>query len=100
MDYGYGDRADGTKKGQGYLGEIKRPDGNVMTEISIGVGINGKEHEIPLIVPTLTKRELNWLKNNDPEQQDFMDKMPKSIMNKAIEHATQRLNEGKSPFAD
>jgi len=51
MDYGM--RPDKTAKGSGYFGEIKRPDGNVMTEISIGVGLNGKETLIPLIVPTL-----------------------------------------------
>lgn len=100
MDYGYGKRPDGTDKGRGWMGEIKRPDGNVMTEISIGVGINGKEVDIPLIVPTLTKKEINWLKNNDPEDKTFMDKMPKGIIEKAVDHASQRIKEGKSPFAD
>jgi len=96
----YGKRPDGTEKGRGWMGEIKRPDGNVMTEISIGVGINGKEELIPLIVPTLTKKEINWLKNNDPESEGFMDKMPKGIIEKAVDHAAGRIKEGKSPFAD
>lgn len=94
----YGNRPDGTKKGTGFFGEIKRPDGNVMTEISIGVGINGKETTIPLIVPTLDKKELNYLMRNDPKSPQFMDKMPPSIMNKAVDHAVMRMKEGKSPF--
>jgi hypothetical protein len=95
----YGKRPDGTPKGKGYFGEIKRPDGNLMTEISIGVGLNGKETLIPLIVPTLNKSELNYLMRNDPESKTFMDKMPKSIMDKAVDHAVIRMKENKSPFA-
>lgn len=94
----YGNRPDGTKKGTGFFGEIKRPDGNVMTEISVGVGLNGKEVNIPLIVPTLDKKELNYLMRNDPKSSQFMDLMPPSIMNKAVDHAAMRMKEGKSPF--
>jgi hypothetical protein len=97
MDYGM--RPDKTAKGSGYFGEIKRPDGNVMTEISIGVGLNGKETLIPLIVPTLNKSELNYLMRNNPDSEMFMEKMPKSIMDKAVDHAVMRMKENKSPFA-
>ncbi len=96
----YGNRADGTKKGTGFFGEIKRPDGSVMTEISIGVGLNGKETQIPLIVPTLTKREMDYLLNSDTESKTFMDKMPPSIIDKAVDHAVSRMKLGKSAFAD
>jgi len=96
----YGNRADGTQKGSGFFGEIKRPDGNVMTEISIGVGLNGKETEIPLIVPNLTKQEFNYLLNNDPSSKTFMDKMPPGIVQKAVDHASIRIKQGRSPFAD
>jgi hypothetical protein len=89
MDYGM--RPDKTAKGKGYFGEIKRPDGNVMTEISVGVGLNGKETLIPLIVPTLNKSELNYLMRNNPESKTFMDKMPKSIMDKAVDLAPMKL---------
>jgi len=95
----YGERADGTAKGFGYFGELQRPDGSVSTEISIGVGIDGKEVEIPLIVPTLDKRELDWLLRNDPQEKGYFDKMPPSILDKAYEHAVQRMKAGKSPFA-
>jgi hypothetical protein len=97
MDYGM--RPDKTAKGSGYFGEIKRPDGNVMTEISIGVGLNGKETLIPLVVPTLNKSELNYLMRSDPQSQMFMEKMPRSIMDKAVDHAVMRMKENKSPFA-
>ena len=96
----FGNRADGTKKGNGYFGVIKRPDGNVMTEISIGVGLNGKETQVPLIVPTLTAQEMNYLLRTDPKSKTFMSKMPSTIIDKAVDHAVMRMNEGKSPFAD
>jgi hypothetical protein len=30
----------------------------------------------------------------------FMEKMPRSIMDKAVDHAVMRMKEGKSPFAE
>lgn len=93
----YGLRNDGTAKGSGWLGELKIPGTNsVATEYSIGVNINGKEMEIPTIVPTLTKAELNQLlvdiKNN---------KQPsKAIVDKAVAFAKERVKAGKSPFAE
>jgi len=96
----YGDRPDGTAKGKGFFGELKRPGGGVSTEISIGVGIKGKETTIPLIVPTLTKDELGYLLKADPKSKTFFDKMPKTIIEKAVDHANTRIEAGKSPFAD
>jgi len=88
---GWGLRTDGTPKGPGFLGTLKRPDGHISTELSIGVGIDGKEIEIPSLVPTLTKDEINYLlKGNKPT---------KRIVDKAIKHAMKRINDGKSPFA-
>ena len=54
-------RADGTPKGEGYFGKLKRPDGDVSTELSIGVNLGGKETEIPTLVPTLSEEEKNYL---------------------------------------
>lgn len=91
---GYGSRTDGTAKGAGYFGELKRPDGGVSTELSVEMDdvIGGKP--FPLIVPTLTKSELDTvLSLKDGER------APKSIMDKAISHAEKRVKEGKSPFA-
>jgi hypothetical protein len=99
----YGMRNDGKgKKYTGWLGEQKRIDNPkaVSTEISIGTNINGKEVEIPLMVPTLDKKELKYLLSVDPEQAGFFDKMPKTIINKAVEHANMRMQQGKSPFKE
>jgi hypothetical protein len=90
-DTGYGKRADGTPKGGGYFGELKRPDGGISTELSIGVQIDGKETEIPLLVPTLTQNEVDHL---------LAGKEPtKGMVQKAVDHARFRINNGKSPFA-
>lgn len=95
----YGNRTDGSTKGNGFFGPLKRPDGSVSTEISVGVGINGKEVEIPLIVPTLTKDELNYLLRTPVKSKGFMSNMPSSIMEKAYDHAKIRIENGESPFA-
>lgn len=90
-DYGYGKRADGSNKGKGFLGELKRPDGDVSTEISVGVNIGGREMEIPTLVPTLTKQEVSrLLAGGDPTE---------AIIQKAVDHARMRIGQGKSPFA-
>lgn len=95
----YGNRPDGSPKGMGFFGELKRADGNISTEISVGVGMNGKEMDIPLIVPTLNRKELNYLLNTDIKSKSFFSKMPPSIMDKAYEHANTRIKSNMSPFA-
>ena len=90
----YGKRPDGTQKGPGFLGELKRPDGDISTELSIGVGFDGKETLIPLIVPTLSGPEIDTLLNLKKGE-----KPPKEIVDKAIDHAKSRMSKGLSPFA-
>jgi hypothetical protein len=80
-------RADGSEKGDGFFGALKRPDGDVSSELSIGVPINGEEMEIPSLVPTLTAPELHYLLTTDGPGSE----MPRSIVDKAIAHAQQRL---------
>lgn len=92
---GYGNRADGTPKGTGFLGELKRPDGKVSTELSIGVNIDGKDVEIPSLVPGLTADEKNSLLNLKEGE-----KPSQAIIDKATAHAKERIDAGKSPFAD
>ena len=95
----WGLRADGTPKGQGFLGLLKRPDdGRVSSEISVGVPINGQETQIPTMVPTLNQAELDYLMNhpvgpNAPP-------LPRSIIHKAVAHARSRIAAGLSPFAN
>jgi hypothetical protein len=80
------------KKGIGYFGELKRPDGKISTELSIGVNLDGKEMEIPTLVPTLSQDEVQSLLSG---------KFPnEKIIQKAVEHARQRMSSGKSPYAD
>lgn len=98
-DAGYGFRPDGTPKGQGFLGPMKRPDGTTSTEISVGVNLGGKEMDIPLMVPGLSKSELTTLLAL-PLDDNFNKNLPKSILDKAVAHARQRMAEGKSVFAE
>lgn len=87
----YGARIDGTKKGTGFFGEMKRPDGSVSTELSIGVNFGGKETQIPALVPTLDKAEIDYLLNGGAPT--------KAIVDKAAQFAIQRMRSGLSPFA-
>lgn len=89
----YGYREDGTPKGVGWLGEIPTKDKkSIMTELSIGVNIDGKETLIPSIVPTLSQSEIRHLQRTQ-EPTD-------AIVQKAVDFARKRIAEGKSPFAD
>lgn len=88
----YGRRSDGSHKGPGFLGELKRPDGRVSTELSVGVEFDGQEREIPLLVPSLSQREIDLLLAGE-EPTD-------KIMDKAVAHARKRIAAGKSPFAE
>ncbi len=87
-------RADGSLKGNGFLGLLRRPDGKVSSEISVGVNIGGKEVEIPTMVPTLTRAEVETLLSNDPAGG-----VPQPILDKAVDFAKKRIAAGKSPFA-
>jgi uncharacterized protein YukE len=93
-------RVDGTQKGKGFLGVLRRPDGRVSSELSIGVKLGGKETEIPSLVPTLDDKEKQYLLNT-PEDKIFTANpaLYKSIEQKATNHAKKRIAEGKSPFA-
>ncbi len=88
----YGPRVDGTQKGNGFLGPLRTTTGETATEISIGVNIDGKETQIPSLVPTLTPGEVTALLAGE--------KPSPAIVEKAVAHAKQRMAEGKSPFAD
>ena len=55
-----------------------------------GFGMDGKEVEIPMIVPYTTKAELNRILNGE-------DVTP-AMIKKATEHARMRIKQGKSPF--
>ena len=80
-----------TAKGKGYFGAIPDQQGRPMTELSSAYEQDGKLVSHPLIVPTLTKQEIDLLKMGaEPTS---------SIYQKAQEWAQSRLAQGQSPFA-
>jgi LAS superfamily LD-carboxypeptidase LdcB len=91
-------RADGTQKGTGYLGVLNRPDGGVSSELSMGVEIDGKEVQIPTMVPTLNPEEINYLLNIPTDEDLMRTEIGKRIMDKAYNHAMMRMDQGLSPF--
>lgn len=94
-------RADGSTKGTGFLGVLKRPDGGVSSELSIGVEIDGKEAEIPTLVPGLTAKENDYLLGTPESQIATADPaIFAGIQDKAVAHARDRIAAGKSPFAN
>lgn len=85
-------RVDGTQKGPGFLGTLQRPDGQVSTELSIGVEFDGEEQLIPSLVPTLTKQQIDHLLGGGEPTEEIVDK--------AVAHSKKRLSQGKSPFKE
>lgn len=79
-----------TAKGKGYFGVIPDSEGRAMTELSSAYEQDGKLVPHPLIVPTLTKEEIDLLKMGIPNEQ---------IYQKAEDWAKSRLGQGQSPFA-
>ena len=74
-------------KGKGYFGNLLSDTGNVSTEISAATDIGS----FPLLVPTLTRNEVELLLN---EQEPTAD-----ILKKAEDFAKQRIAMGLDPFA-
>lgn len=87
----YGNRIDGTPKGNGYFGVLRRPDGKVSTEISVGVDIGDGEEEIPTLVPTLERYQVEHLLNGG--------EVTTEILDKAVAFARERKAKKLSPFA-
>lgn len=85
-------RANGSPKGPGWLGTLKRPDGQVSTEISRGNVVNGQYMEYPLIVPSSTPDELQILLSGGKPTQ--------AMEEKAHKFAEDRVRQGLSPFKE
>jgi len=86
-------REDGTKKDAGFLGELPNAKGDISTELSISVNINGKETLIPTIVPGLSVSQLETLLNLEEGEQP-----PREIVDIAVKHAKKRISQRRSPF--
>lgn len=89
----YGTRPDGSPKGAGYFGEITHPakPGTEFTEWTVGVTVDGKDMDIPLIVPTLSRKEL---------QAVLQGKETRAIIRKAVDHALSRMKQGRPVYAE
>ena len=92
-------RPDGSEKGQGYLGVLHRPDGGVSTEISASFDDVAGGKDIPLMVPTLNRDEVNALLNTPSDDPQFYQKIPRSVFQKAVDYAMSRQREGLPYFA-
>ena len=53
-----------------------------------------------LLVPTLTRDEVNKVLAVSPNDPKFFNKIPQSAIQKAEDFAVRRVSAGKSPFAD
>jgi hypothetical protein len=95
-------RPDGTIKGSGFLGGMKRLDdpSAVSSEISIGVDWGSGEKLIPTMVPTLDSNEINYLLST-PEDKIFTSnpELGKKIQQKAVRFAREREKQGLPYFA-
>jgi hypothetical protein len=92
----YGVRGTGEAKGAtGYLGNLARPEGGFSSELTIGAEIDGKEVEIPSLVPTLTPDEVKTMLSLKEGQEP-----PRSVVAKAIAFARERMAAGKSLFIE
>lgn len=85
------DITQGTVKGKGYFGEIPMNQGGAMTEVSSAYEQDGNLVSHPLIVPTLTKQEVDLLRMG-------IEPTPE-IYKKAQDYAQQRIGAGQNPFA-
>ena len=89
-DYGMRNNPADGQKYTGWKGELIDIDGNSVTEMSIGVNIDDKEIDIPLIIPNSTDAELKRILNK---------KAPTDAMvKKAYDWAIIRLKNNQSPF--
>jgi hypothetical protein len=83
-------------KGLGYFGPLALKDGS-MTEYSRTSSFDGTDVEYPLLVPTLTRDEVQWLQTHVGGNVKLT--IPPSIERKAADHAMMRMQQGQSPFA-
>lgn len=94
----FGLRPGGTEKGEGFLGILKTKGGDITSEYSVGVQLESRDMEetnIPTLVPTLTKEEIELMVNDIiPNKKPVPDK----ILQKAVDHANKRIRAGNSPF--
>lgn len=85
-------REDGTTKGPGWIGSIPSKDGKEMTELSFDFDVDGKKIFAPLLVPTLSKEEVDYLSSGG--------KPTDAIYKKAQDFAMEKVSKGESTFKE
>jgi len=89
-------RSDGsTKSAQGYLGAFPDKYGKMMTEQTIGVEIDGKEVQMPAIVPTTTPDEIELLGSGNVNWKSPRGQL---IQDKAVANYRDRMSKGLNPY--
>ena len=84
-------RPDGSMKGRGYFGPIPTPDGRTATELSIGVEMDGKNYQIPNLVPGVTREQIDAMISGG--------KITPAELLAAKLHFMKRFAAGLSPYA-
>ena len=90
----YGNRLDGTPKGNGFFGALPMQDGSnsVATELSMSFDYGKGDTLVPLLNPYLSDTErLYLLQGKEPT---------KEIIDKTGNWGFDRLQQGRSPFVD
>jgi hypothetical protein len=91
-------RRDGSLKSlKGWLGPLTLPNGQVATEYTMSFSDVLGGMDIPSLVPTLSKEEIDLMVNDIIPNGK---KPPQSVINKMIEHAEMMTAYGKSVFSD
>lgn len=85
-----GKRMDGSRKGYGFFGPLLGSDG-VSTELSFDFDFGGQNIHAPLLVPGLSREEINHLLSGQQPTE--------AIYGKAVQHALSRRLVGRNPFA-
>lgn len=90
-DSGYGDRPDGSRKGKGWLGELRNKDGDIVTELTAQSDIDGKSYDYPLVTPNQSFRNMSeLLQGYEPSEDAYR---------RAIEHMLMRGKSGRTIYA-
>jgi hypothetical protein len=87
-------RLDGTNKSTGFLGRLSLGDGREATELSTSFNFDGKEVFMPILVPTLTDKEVEFVLSG----KKISGVTQARIERKAQDHAFSRIEKGLSPF--
>lgn len=96
----FGRRPDGSYKDVGYYGTLFGLDGSGITEMSIGVEIEGREMDIPMLVPGLSLEAREAIVFGDPDKtaNELLNSIPAKDRALIFSHAEERVKQGKSPF--